>query len=278
MLKPTKLQSCDSLGTLNDCAFYVSYWNASKRTRPPVVPHDGPLLTWVFANHASDWIQWCTNPQNFTITPNDTHFIGFSSVGINQSSFRFVYDGVDRTDELYMCSEGPPIKGQTRASTKDPTGASMNLRVGVQGGANCSTHGALCDGYEGYVGGIRYYNRSLSLADLLEIYHEDRRSGGGTPTTRAPCPEANRRSGPVAGAGSGGLDHVGYEQHPLEAVVSRLRLGTPLGAGLQDKVRLHIYLHIIGNARIKNVGQYQPCMVSQLLFLCQQRPGDVLWL
>ncbi len=61
----------------------------------------------------------------------------------------------------------------------------MNLRVGVQGGANCSTHGALCDGYEGYVGGIRYYNRSLSVADLPEIYHEDRRSGG-APPPRAP--------------------------------------------------------------------------------------------
>ena len=55
--------SCDFLGSADDCAFYVAFWNSTKRTRPPEVPHSGPLLTWVFSNHDSEWIQWCTNPQ-----------------------------------------------------------------------------------------------------------------------------------------------------------------------------------------------------------------------
>ena len=176
--------TCDFLGTSNDCAFYVAYWNSTKRTRPPYVPHDGALLTFVFSNHDSEWIQFCTNPNNFTVTPNETHFIGFSSAGIDQSSFSFVYDGVDRTSELYMCSQGP--SNDTR--TKDPTGAKMSLRVGVQGGANCTGHppGAACDGYEGYVGGIRYFNRSLSTAELVEIYHQDKRRGSPPPHSDPP--------------------------------------------------------------------------------------------
>jgi hypothetical protein len=164
--------TCDYLGTLNDCAIYVAFWNASKpgchRTAPPYIPHCGPLLTFVFSRNNSQWLQFCTNPMNFSVTPHEPHFLGFSSSGIDQSSFRFVYDGVDRTSELYLCSQGSGSHAE-----KDPSGLQMNLRVGVQGGARCSTNGAACDSFEGYVGGVRWFNRSLSSAELVSIYREE---------------------------------------------------------------------------------------------------------
>eukprot|EP01052_Picozoa_sp_SAG31_P034244 SAG31_NODE_3974_length_3703_cov_1.670089_2_plen_548_part_00 len=164
--------TCDYLGTLNDCAIYVAFWNASKpgchRTAPPYVPHCGPLLTFVFSRNNSQWVQYCTNPMNFSVTAHESHFLGFSSSGIDQSTFHFVYDGVDRTSELYLCSQGAGTHAE-----KDPSGLAMNLRVGVQGGARCSTHGAACDSFQGYVGGVRWYNRTLSSAELISIYEEE---------------------------------------------------------------------------------------------------------
>ena len=40
--------------------------------------------------------------------------------------------------------------------------------------------------------------------------------------------------------------------------------------GQQQVMQQRVRLRIIGNARIKNVGKSQPCMVSELLSTCKQ--------
>lgn len=111
-------------------SWYLTFWNASQGTLPPEVcgpgtslPVCGPLLSIVFAVQNAEFIQYCTDPRTFKVTVNQTHFVGFSSVGIDNSSFVFFFDGRDRTKELVLCSlRGDPAKN-------DPTGLSLPLRA-----------------------------------------------------------------------------------------------------------------------------------------------------
>ena len=111
-------------------AWYLTFWNASQGTLPPEVcgpgtrlPVCGPLLSIVFAVQNAEFIQYCTDPRTFKVSVNETHFVGFSSIGIDNSSFVFVFDGQDRTGDLVLCSmRGDPAKN-------DPTGLSLPLRA-----------------------------------------------------------------------------------------------------------------------------------------------------
>ncbi len=47
----------------------------------------GPLLSFVFAVQNANFIQYCTDPRTFKVGVGETHFVGFSSSGIDNSSF-----------------------------------------------------------------------------------------------------------------------------------------------------------------------------------------------
>ena len=96
-------------------SWYLTFWNASRGTLPPEVcgkvagtfppcrladqksaapsgpgsrlPVCGPLLSFVFAVQNANFIQYCTDPRTFKVDVGETHFVGFSSSGIDNSSF-----------------------------------------------------------------------------------------------------------------------------------------------------------------------------------------------
>ena len=120
-------------------SWYLTFRNASQGW-PEVcgpgtsLPVCGPLLSVVFAVQSAEFIQYCTDPRTFEVTLNETHFVGFSSVGIDNSSFVFFFDGRDRTKELVLCSlRGDPAKN-------DPTGLSLPLRAVRSHSQPCDHH------------------------------------------------------------------------------------------------------------------------------------------
>lgn len=158
-------------------SWYLTFWNASRGTLPPEVcgsgrplPMCGPLLSFVFAVQNANFIQYCTDPRTFEVGVNETHFVGFSSSGIDNSSFVFFFDGVDRSKELVQCAvRGNPAKN-------DPTGLVLPLRAGIAGAAKCGGGGMGCDRYAGFIGSTRYYNHSITAAQMKAIYDVERQS------------------------------------------------------------------------------------------------------
>ena len=127
----------------------------------------GPLLSFVFAVQTASFIQYCTDPRTFEVDVNKTHFVGFSSSGIDNSSFVFFFDGVDRSKELVLCStRGDPAKN-------DPTGLSLPLRAGIAGAAKCGNGGLGCDRYGGYIGSTRYYDQAITAAQMKDVYNAE---------------------------------------------------------------------------------------------------------
>ena len=128
----------------------------------------GPLLTFVFARHPSNWVQYCTDPRTLPITVNETHFIGFSSSGIDNASFVFMFDGVDRSKDIFLCTH------RGLEADNDPTGLSLPLRAGIAGNETCGFPPHGCDRYGGYIGSTRYFDRTITAAQMRTIYDAER--------------------------------------------------------------------------------------------------------